>query len=139
MDGDVRKSPWRGPVSLSLALDILERAVIAVFFGFFTLKMLIAFWETGNYVNLILFVSEGAVVIFGLVRRTTAAVTLRPGDWFIAIAGTVVPLLVQPETSDPLVHAIVYSVLMLTGLMLQIAAKLTLRRSFGVVAANRGV
>jgi protein-S-isoprenylcysteine O-methyltransferase Ste14 len=61
-------------------------------------------------------------------------------DWIVAVLGTTAPLLVRPSGDQALVSVLYVCVpLMLAGFFLQFAAKLTLARSFGVVAANRGV
>ena len=73
-----------------------------------------------------------------LLRRPATAVSWRAGDWALAI-GTAVPPLLVANGSDMLAPAGLGVLLMLAGMALQISAKLTLRRSFGIIAANRGV
>jgi protein-S-isoprenylcysteine O-methyltransferase Ste14 len=124
---------------LAIALDLAERAALAIFFSAMTWSFLRAWQETGNPVSLILIVSEGSVVAFVLIRRFATVISMRPMDWLIALLGTAAPLLVRPTGGDALASVLVCVPLMLTGFILQMAAKLTLRRSFGVVAANRGV
>jgi MprA protease rhombosortase-interaction domain-containing protein len=74
-----------------------------------------------------------------LVRRSTDNVSFNARDWAVAITGTMMPLLATPGGGEALAPESVYLLLMVGGLGFQIAAKLTLRRSFGVVAANRGI
>lgn len=124
--------------SLSLKLDILERATATIFFGFFAFRMFDAYLATGSLGYLTLLMSECLVVGFILVRRTTREVSLLPADWVLAVAGTVLPLLIAAG-GKPLVPNSIASMLMLVGIFINIWAKLALRRSFGVVAANRGV
>ena len=124
----------------ALVLDLVERAVIAIFFSAMAWSFLVSWQQTGNIVSLILLLSESSVVLFIVIRRSTGDVSVRPIDWLVAVLGTTAPLLVRPTGGgDALASLYVCVPLMLTGLALQIAAKLTLRRSFGVVAANRGV
>ena len=124
----------------ALVLDLVERAVIAIFFSVMAWSFLVSWQQTGNIVSLILLLSESSVVLFIVIRRSTGDVSVRPIDWLVAVLGTTAPLLVRPTGGgDALASLYVCVPLMLTGLALQIAAKLTLRRSFGVVAANRGV
>lgn len=122
-----------------LMLDIVERLAITVFFGYLTWNLLQSFLDTGSPVNLILLLSEGAVIAFVIFRRFTNLVSRRPQDWLVALCGTTLPLLVMPEAGRAIAPQAVIIVLMLSGIAIQIAAKLTLRRSFGVVAANRGI
>jgi protein-S-isoprenylcysteine O-methyltransferase Ste14 len=81
---------------------------------------------------------EGLVVVFVLIRRGTQEVSLRPFDWVIAFGGSALPFFVQPGGSA-LVAPLVAGPLVLVGMGVQVWAKLILRRSFGVVPANRGV
>ena len=53
--------------------------------------------------------------------------------------GNILPLLVRPENGAQLVPVAVTTTLMMAGLCVNISAKLFLNRSFGVVAANRGI
>ncbi|KKB79763.1 hypothetical protein VW35_04445 [Devosia soli] len=124
--------------SVPAVLDIVERAVLAVMFSFFAWGLLRSFLDTGNFLSLMLLVSEGAVVVFVLIRRPTGEISIRPIDWAIAFIGTALPLFAKPD-GEPLVAPLFCAIVMLFGISLQLAAKLTLRRSFGVVAANRGV
>ena len=124
---------------MSLALDLLERAVVAVFFSLMWWSFLGSWQETGDIISLVLLVSEGSVVAFVLIRRFTNDVSYKVGDWLVALLGTTAPLLIRPTGGEPLIPVAFCMALILAGLALQIAAKLTLRRSFGVVAANRGV
>jgi protein-S-isoprenylcysteine O-methyltransferase Ste14 len=121
------------------AFDAIERVVVILLYLPLCWKLALAFWETGNVAHLILLVSEGATVAFVLVRRSTDQISLRSSDWLLAVAGTAMPLLARPVEGEPMVSMAVCGILMLLGLALQISAKLTLRRSFGIVAANRGI
>ncbi|HWU04355.1 MAG TPA: isoprenylcysteine carboxylmethyltransferase family protein, partial [Novosphingobium sp.] len=82
-----------------------------------------------------------AVMAFTLLRRPSRAISLRLGDWLLAIAATGAPLMVQPVAQVVLPGWVgpVAIVFWLLGNLLQAGAKLSLRRSFGVAPANRGV
>lgn len=127
--------------NIYVVLDITERVFVVALFGMLTFNVLSRFLETAKIVNLLLLVSEGSVVLFVLLRRRTTKVSLKPAHWLIASLCTISPFLVQPTGTPPAspTLAIVCLVLMLTGLTMQIAAKLVLNRSFGMVAANRGI
>jgi protein-S-isoprenylcysteine O-methyltransferase Ste14 len=95
------------------------------------------------------FVSFGTAHAFGLLVVNTLFVTLfvlrrpakvesvSPGLWLLGIAGTALPLLMRPSDGSMLTQA--GDILQLVGFVLLAAALLSLRRSFGIVAANRGV
>lgn len=76
------------------------------------------------------------VVLILLRRRGVVATGIRPV--LLGFAGTAVPLLILP-IGIQLVPDFVSTVLMVGGVALSIIAKLSLRRSFGLVAANRGI
>ena len=61
-----------------------------------------------------------------------------PYAWAIAIVGTCAPLLIVPG-GTPLVGGNAPAMLMAVGLAFSISAKAFLRRSFGILPANRGV
>jgi protein-S-isoprenylcysteine O-methyltransferase Ste14 len=123
----------------AVALDLIERAAVAVFFGAMACSLLTSWQDSGNIVSLVLLLSESSVVVFVVIRRYTSDVSVQPLDWLIALLGTTAPLLVRPTGGEPLVPLSVCAPLMLAGMVLQVAAKFALSRSFGVVAANRGV
>jgi protein-S-isoprenylcysteine O-methyltransferase Ste14 len=123
----------------AVALDLVERAAVAVFFGAMACSLLTSWQDSGNIVSLVLLLSESSVVVFVVIRRYTSDVSVQPLDWLIALLGTTAPLLVRPTGGEPLVPLSVCAPLMLAGMVLQVAAKFALSRSFGVVAANRGV
>jgi protein-S-isoprenylcysteine O-methyltransferase Ste14 len=131
-----RALPYR---VLVLALDGVERGLVAALSFTLFSNFLAAFLGTGRPIYLALIVSEATVVLFILARRVTPDVSLRPADWLVAVLGTVAPLLAKPADAPSSIPEAVCIMVMLAGFALQIAAKLTLRRSFGAVAANRGV
>ena len=125
-------------LNVPVALDWIERVTIVVLFTLFGARILDSALS-GEWYNGLLLASEAAVVVFVLLRRRTDDVTRRPHEWALAACATWGPLLVQPGGSGPLVAAAACGALMFAGLLLQLSAKLTLARSFGVVPANRGV
>ena len=135
----MKEPPSRRPAGLPLALDLIERGVVALAFGFMCWIFLQSWLETGRLVSLVLLLSEASVVAFVLIRRFAREVSRKPGDWLAALLGTTAPLFIRPTGGEALLPASVCVPLMFLGMAIQIAAKLSLRRSFGVVAANRGV
>ena len=109
-------------------------------FASFALRNYHAVVDQGHWFNAIMVVSEALVALFILMRRPSANVTHSGGDWALAFAATVGPLLAQASSSG---HALIPQgsgvALLLFGLAFQLWAKLTLRRSFGIVPANRGI
>lgn len=118
---------------LRIGLDLLERVVIATLFLWLTYRVFHSLGETPF--NLLFLVSEGAVALFVLFRRSTDQISVRPLDWATALIGTMLPMMIV-TTGGGWAGGVVF---MLAGLVLSLGAKFSLRRSFGVVAANRGI
>ena len=126
----------RAEQRLQLAVDIAERIFVLLLFAIFAVRISRSFAVAPT--NMLAVMNEGLVVLFILTRRFTAIFTMRPIDWIIALAGTSAPLFVRAG-GHPLLPWFVGAALMFAGLSVAITAKLTLRRSFGMAAANRGV
>jgi protein-S-isoprenylcysteine O-methyltransferase Ste14 len=86
---------------------------------------------------LIICASEMFSVIFILIRKP-GPLRLSAIAVSAAFLGTAFSLLARPG-GVPLVPTLVSSVLMFLGFVLSVASKLFLNRSFGLIAANRGV
>jgi protein-S-isoprenylcysteine O-methyltransferase Ste14 len=119
----------------TLALDMFERLIVVVLTILF-LSRLIPHIGDGPY-NLLIMLSEGMTALFMVIRRPGPMATTFYA-WAIAMIGTWSPLLVMPSGIQWLPESAA-TALMVGGLMCSISAKIFLRRSFGVVAANRGV
>jgi protein-S-isoprenylcysteine O-methyltransferase Ste14 len=123
-----------------LALDIGERVVIVAIVGFFAERLLGAYFYTGSAAYLCLFGSELLQIALMLFRRTTDRVAVRPHEWAIAFVGACLPLMASMRIErGPLAPVDLLNVMIWIGFLLQLAGKITLARSFGIVAANRGL
>ena len=118
-------------------LDRFEQVTIVILWLLLAQRV---FASTNPFAPLIM-VAETAVVIFVLIRRPTQAISLRLGDWLLAITATYAPLLIQPADTPAALQMLVSLGIGLTvvGNVIQIAAKMFLRRSFGIAPANRGI
>ena len=123
-------SEWR-----SFLLDMAERGFVLVLMALFLIRLAPMF--ASGACNLLIAFSEGLSAILILTRRP-GAMLATPYAWAISIVGTCAPLLVVPggalliAGNGPLI-------LMAAGLAFSISAKIFLRRSFGILPANRGV
>ena len=119
-------------------VSILSRVLPA---SYFTLSC-IAFWnsflETGKWTSIFWMVSEGAVVVLLVVRRPSSNISRSPMDWLAGVAGSFLVLLVRPSGAMLAPDAAGFA-LQLFGTAFQLYGKAALGRSFGIVAANRGV
>ena len=126
-------------LSRVMLLDIFERAVIVIVFGHFAFVMLTAPEATASILGVILVASESIPVVLVLTRRQSETLSDKPVDWLLGLTGSIFPLLAVPVGGDALVPVGVCGAIMLIGFCVQISAKLILGRSFGVIAANRGI
>ena len=117
-------------------IDWAEKAVILVLFVGLVTRIGATLGQ--HPFNILLLMSDGVVVVMMMLRRRTDAVSQLPMDWLLAFAATAAPLMARGG-GHPLVSDTVGYGLMATGLFVNFYAKLALWRSFGLVAANRGV
>ena len=122
-----------------LDLDMIEKFLVASFMTVLAARMVPVVIETRAVAPLLLLASEGLVVLFILLRRPTNTISRNREDWLVGLMGTLLPLLAIPPQGSPVFAIHIGEGLMVAGFLLQLYAKLILRRSFGVVAANRGI
>ncbi|MFI5014193.1 MAG: methyltransferase family protein [Hyphomicrobiales bacterium] len=126
-------------ITLQGTLDIFERVLMVLLFTNMIHRFLPHYERYGNIMDICALLSEGASTFFVLTHRRTSTVSLSASDWGLTIIATVLPTLVSPVSFAPLVPLPICGMLLAEGFILQIWAKLTLRRSFGLAPANRGV
>jgi protein-S-isoprenylcysteine O-methyltransferase Ste14 len=126
--------------SKALLLDVAERLLILAFYGQFAVRLLSLSFSSLNIGSALLLMSESIPLFFLLIRRFSTSISHDPFDWSIAIVGTALPLMILPiQTSTSLIAPLACDTIIMVGLCTQIAAKVSLGRAFGIVAANRGV
>lgn len=115
--------------------DRAEQVAIVILWGFLAWRVEFS----DNPWAWLLLASESAIAFFTLIRRPTDRLSMRLGDWLLAMTATCAGLLIVPGVvvSEALVPLGV--LLFIVGNLFQLWAKLVLRRSFGVAPANRGV
>ncbi len=118
--------------------DLLEKVVVVVLLATLASRLVPAA-IAGHYQNWLLLLAEGCVVFFVLFRRATTEISLRPLDWALGFGGTLAAMLVIAPSDTPLAPIAFCGFLIVAGMAFQLYAKFVLRRSFGVIAANRGV
>lgn len=126
---------WRRRVVVPTLADLL----LALIYGLFV-RISVGAAVQGDIGALILAIQELSIVVLVLTRRR-AHVTVA-GDSppaVLAWCGTILPLLLRPFGLAPVPLAMLGNALLLVGGLLVLAATLRLGRSFGIVAANRGI
>ena len=98
------------------------------------------YWRrTGDPKGASFAIEELVVVGVALVRRRPRDVSYRVADWLIALLGTFSALVLRPGGHAVLGLTGLWAALQLAGASCAIVCLVRLGRSFGVVAANRGV
>jgi len=108
--------------------------LMAVLWGWFAYRHVLAFHHTGEWAYLMMCVSETLTAGFFVFRSAPTTVSADPLDWLFAIAGTFAALLFIPASWGLLPAAKSFVVI---GTVLQILGLISLNRSFALVAAQR--
>jgi protein-S-isoprenylcysteine O-methyltransferase Ste14 len=98
-----------------------------------------AFLQTHRPLGVVFFAEQMWVVVAYLIRRPARTVSRRWGDWILAFGGTFGGVLFRPEGAHPQWGISIGLTLQLVGLAICVASFLALGRSFGFVAADRGL
>jgi protein-S-isoprenylcysteine O-methyltransferase Ste14 len=113
-------------------------AVLVVLFSLFAWANLSASWRSGAPRGIGLTVLEGFTAVLFLFRREPAAVSGRFMAWVAAPVGTFAMLLARPGGVPGAPH-LVAELIQLVGIVVAIVSLGVLGRSFGLVAAHRGL
>jgi protein-S-isoprenylcysteine O-methyltransferase Ste14 len=119
--------------------DLAAKAVVVTLFTLLSVNLLGDFVRTRRTTGLLLLVSESSVVVLTLVRRRARLVDRSPRAVLAASLSMLGPQIVRSSAGPGIVPDLTTTVISAMGLLVIIAAKLTLGRSFGVIPANRGV
>jgi protein-S-isoprenylcysteine O-methyltransferase Ste14 len=116
---------------------VVSRALLVSLFAVFAWSNYAHWRATGAPSGLGTTLLEGWAAVLFLVRRSTDNVSRRPIAWLAAPIGSFAMLLARPVDGG-LPH-LPCELLQFGGLMVALASLGTLGRSFGIIAANRGV
>jgi protein-S-isoprenylcysteine O-methyltransferase Ste14 len=119
--------------------DLAARAFVGALFGLLSVSLLNDFARTGRITGLLLLVSEALVVVLMVIRRRPGRVDRSAAAAIVTALSLAGPPLLRPATLPPLAPDLVTAALSAAGLLIVIAGKLALGRSFGIVPANRGL
>jgi len=129
--------------TLGVATDRRQQLVIDVCERLFTVLLAIPFAAAFIHVlptrpDLIVIMTSEMLAVVLILTRRFGAISLSPISVLTAFIGTALPLLVRPGGAAVLPEMVSLTGMM-GGLILSILSKLYLNRSFGLIAANRGV
>lgn len=136
-DASVDVGSWSAPASARQALALGSRCLLVALFALFAWSNFSHWRATGAPSGLGVTALEGWAAVLFLTRRTPHELSLRPIAWIAAPIGSFAMLLARP-TDGGLPHGACEAV-QLVGLLIALASLGTLGRSFGIVAANRGI
>jgi len=119
--------------------DFVARAIVGSLFALFSINLVADFAHTHRATGLLLLVSESLVVVLTIVRRRTRIVDRSVEATIVTAISLVGPFWVRTSSLGGLFPDYVTMLLSALGLIVVIAGKLTLGRSFGIAPANRGV
>jgi protein-S-isoprenylcysteine O-methyltransferase Ste14 len=122
---------------LSSAIKIIANVVVVLGFGLLAYACYRKYHDTGSIKWFGLLVVNTVFVTMYIARRDAASISSSPSLWLLAFAGTCLPLVLRPTA--PTASSAVGSVVQLVGLCAVVASMLSLRRSFGIVPAHRGI
>jgi protein-S-isoprenylcysteine O-methyltransferase Ste14 len=111
-------------------------AVGAAYFAQATLRF---YLQTHRLLGGAFFAEQMWVVLAYLIRRPARVVSRRWGDWLLAFGGTFGGVLFRPDGAHPPWGVTAGLAVQLFGLALCVTSFLALGRSFGFVAADRGL
>ena len=135
---DVRAATARC-VPSARTVDLTLKALTALTLALFLTRVLAQFLATHSPVLFLLAVAETLTVALVILSRHPMARSLHPFDIAITLGGTFYILGVQVDSGRALLDEPWPVLLQLGAIALQISAKYTLGRSFGLLPANRGV
>ncbi|WP_114226381.1 MULTISPECIES: methyltransferase family protein [Sphingomonas] len=127
-------SPRGRSYNVRVGLDIAERVCLILAAAPFLMRFSTALQQDPWILGLIL----GEMMTVGLLLiRRPGPMAGHPWAIFVALVGTFTPLFVRAPNIPAYIEA--GKVLMWVGFAMSLGAKLSLNRSFGMIAANRGV
>ncbi len=97
------------------------------------------YMHTHRLIGGVFFIEQAWFVLAFLIRRPPRAVSWHLGSWLLAAGGTFGGVLLRPDGAHPAWGVETGLGLQLTGLAIAIMSLLALGRSFGFVAADRGL
>ena len=119
--------------------DFAAKAAVVLLFALLSINLLQEFRRTHHVTGLLLLTSESLVVVLTIARRRAAVVDSSAKAATVTGVSLVGPWMLRTADVTALVADHVTSMISGVGLLIVVASKMALGRSFGLVPANRGV
>jgi protein-S-isoprenylcysteine O-methyltransferase Ste14 len=127
---------------LLIAASVRSRVsaiALAAIWMLFAEAHLLNWYRTGNAKGLGMMLIETVVAVLFVVRREPLETSRRWGAWAATAIGTFLPLALRPTNDSSGAFGELAAVLQLAGAALALVSLFAIGRSFGLVAANRGI
>ena len=122
---------------LTSAIKIIANAVVVVFLGLMVQGCYLKFHDSGSINWLGLLIVNSIMVAMYVVKRDASSISKSPFLWLLAFGGTCLPLVLRPTA--PSMSSSIGNIIQIIGIVAIAASMLSLRRSFGIVPAHRGI
>ena len=119
--------------------DTAARAAVIALFTVMAVRLGLDYMQTGRLTGLLLLASEALVVVLTVFRRAPASVDRSIEARVLTAISMVGPPLVKPTGIEGLAPEVATVLISAFGLLVVIAGKMSLGRSFGLMPANRGI
>jgi hypothetical protein len=119
--------------------EISARVFLSVLFTLLSVRLVVNFLQTGRITGLLLLVSEGLVVVLTVIRRNAVEVDRSTLTRLVAGVSIAGPPLLRPLGGAGGAVDLMTGMLSALGLVIVVAAKISLGRSFALMPSNRGI
>ncbi len=112
---------------------------LVLWYAYFVYVITESFLITHDFSSLLYLVYELMIILFLVVRRLPKEISFAPYDWFVALVGTLGSTLLRPTEQSLLPDMDFMIGFQILGIVISLIGLLSLSKSYGTVAANRGV
>ena len=129
---------WMHNKVIASGVKIIANSVIILALALLAYVSFLKYHANGWLNFLGLLIVNSIFVVMYIAKRDATSISQSPALWLLAFVGTCMPLVLRP-TATVSAWAGTGNVLQLVGLSAIATAILSLRRSFGIVPAHRGI
>ena len=122
-----------------LLWEMIVAGALIIWYGYFAYVFGSHFFSTYALSSLVLLIYELMLVFFLVIRHLPKEISFSPYDWTVAIIGTVGSTLLRPADVSMLPEMDFIVIVQIFGMVISAIGLASLARSYGTVAANRGV
>ena len=122
---------------LASAIKILANVVVVVCLALLAWSSYRKYHNTGSINWFGLLIVNSIMVAMYVAKRDANSISQSPFLWLLAFAGTCLPLILRPTA--PSMPLSIGTIMQMVGIVAIVASMLSLRRSFGIVPAHRGI